>query len=304
MWIVNKFKIMTYNVGFVRRSIWDIMTDGKLAEGDIIWLKHNYKDRYFADPFLIREDSRNYYILVEEYTFWEEIGKISLLVVDKKSYSLVARKIVIDEPWHLSFPYCKIGGEWIIPEASASGETYAYKIDDKFCVIEKEKIVDDGLIDNVYYETKKGKKWCYAGRRLIPSTELYEYKYDESVNRYLLQSDLPLQSDNRHSRGAGDFFELNGGLYRPVQDCKGRYGRQTKIMKILSIGEKGYYAQEVLTLNSFKNPPYNETMHTFNVYGDIIIVDGSKDFVRFPMKIFYKKCRRIFKWKNAMQKEF
>ena len=52
---------------------------------------------------------------------------------------------------------------------------------------------------------------------------------------------------------------------------------------------------EKIELNSFKNPPYDETLHTFNVYDDVIVVDGSKDFLRFPAKIFYKKFRWMFK---------
>lgn len=69
-------------------------------------------------------------------------------------------------------------------------------------------------------------------------------------------------------------------------------------MEIEKIGEDGYVAKEVLTINSFENPPYIDTMHTFNVYPDVVIVDGSKDFFRFPMKIFYKKFRWLFKRRN------
>ena len=66
-------------------------------------------------------------------------------------------------------------------------------------------------------------------------------------------------------------------------------------MEMLHIGKDGYEAKEFCTLNSFKNPPFDETMHTFNVYDEIIIVDGSKDFFRFPMKLLYKKCRWLFR---------
>ena len=40
----------------------DKACDG-LREKDIQWLQHGYRDRFFADPFLLDEDSINYYIL-------------------------------------------------------------------------------------------------------------------------------------------------------------------------------------------------------------------------------------------------
>ena len=52
---------------------------------------------------------------------------------------------------------------------------------------------------------------------------------------------------------------------------------------------------EKIVLNSFENAPYDETLHTFNVYDNVIMVDGSKDFMRFPVKILYKKFRWMFK---------
>lgn len=296
MKIIDKFKILTYNVGFIRKNIDDIMLDG-VKTGDIIWLKHKYKDRYFADPFLLKQDSKNFYLLCEEYIFWEEKGKIVLLTVDRENFELKEHRLLIEENYHLSFPYCKINGTWILPEASVSGAAYAYKINtESMQVQEKIKIANVGLIDNVVYEDKGG-RWIYAGREKAPNIELYEFKQGENGEFYINRQN-PLQSDRSCSRGAGDFFSYRGKVYRGVQDCEVRYGRQTKIMEMIHLGVEGYEAKEVATLNSFENPPFNETMHTFNVYNDIIIVDGSKDFFRFPMKIFYKKCRWLFRRKN------
>lgn len=288
--IINKFKILTYNIGFISKDVNLVMKDG-IQKGDIVWLKHQYKDRFFADPFLIDENERYLYVLSEEYTFWEELGRIVLLIVSKEDYSLVERRILIKERYHLSFPYCKKGGNWIMPEASASGAAYLYQYDKKaFKVIGKRKVCDVGLIDNVIY-LDGDNDYLYAGKTDKPSVELYSFK---KVNEEYIDEQY-IQSDNRTSRSAGDFFKIGDNLYRPVQDCKERYGRQTKIMKINSIGAEGYSSAEECTLNSFQNPPFNETMHTFNVYDDIILVDGSKDFLRFPMKFFYRKCRWLFK---------
>lgn len=290
----QKFEILTYNIGFVDKKINKVLQNG-IGNGDIIWLKHKYRDRFFADPFLLRQDESFYYILCEELKFWDEKGVIVCLKVDKETKTLVDRKIIIEEAYHLSFPFCEENGEWVVPEACKSGKTIAYKVDRHTLEIkEKKQILGEGLVDNVFYKNAEGKIWIYTGKTIIPSTELYEYYLDE-YGCFRSRQNTPIISDNRTTRGAGRFFINQGKLYRPVQDCKQRYGHQTKIMEIISVGEPGYEAREICTFNSFSNPPYNETMHTFNVYDDVIIIDGSKDELRFPMKLFYKKAKWLFR---------
>ena len=294
MKVIEKFIIQTYNVGFIKKGL-DQCLDVGLERNDIIWLKHHFKDRFFADPFLFNEDQKYYYILCEELTFWEGKGRISCLKVSKETYELADRWIVIDEPYHLSFPFCELSSDWVIPEACKSGKTFAYRIDrNTYKIKEKREILNEGLIDNVYYRDEDGNVWLFAGHIKIPSTELFVYKLDEDGAFYQTQKE-PIESNNRTTRGAGRFFKYKDILYRPVQDCLGRYGKQTKILRINSLSNSGYSTEEVCTLNSFENPPFNETMHTFNVYDNVIIIDGSKDYFRFPAKILYKKAKWLFR---------
>ena len=55
--IINRFKTLTYNIGFIKKELFDIQNTS-LTKNDIVWMKHNYKDRYFADPFLIDENEQ------------------------------------------------------------------------------------------------------------------------------------------------------------------------------------------------------------------------------------------------------
>ena len=289
--LYKKFLIQTYNVGIIKKPIKTILSNG-INKGEIIWLKHNYKDRFFADPFLVDEDKDYYYILVEEYLFWEEKGKITLLTVDKKTFSLIDRKVVIEERTHLSFPFCEFKGNTIIPESVLSGKTTEYFFDcSTHQVVGKRVILDEGLIDACFYEDSGNNKWILASNRIKPKEDMYLYKLNNE--QYVkLNEGKPIMSSIELTRSAGRFFSVDGQLYRPVQDSSGRYGRQTKIVKINSLDENGYDAEEMHTLNSFDNPPFDETMHTFNVYDGFVIVDGSKDFFRFPMKAFYKFLKK------------
>lgn len=297
MRLLEKFKIQTYNIGIINKNIESILEDG-VQNGDIIWLKHKYKDRFFADPFLVDSDNDYYYILVEELRFWEEKGVISLLKVNKSTFTLVEKKIIIEEETHLSFPFCEYKGTSIIPESVKSGKTTEYEFDlVNKCVVGKRVILNEGLIDASFYTDKNGEKWIFASKLPNPKNELYAYKFKEG-HYTPTNSGMPIDISFENTRSAGKFFELNGVVYRPVQNSVGRYGKQTNILRIIDFTGSGYKYDVVATLNSFDNPPFCETFHTFNCYDSCIIVDGSKDYLRFPMKLFYKKTRFLFKRRN------
>lgn len=290
MKIMDKFRIMTYNIGFIKEPIDDIIEHG-IAENSIVWMKHKYKDRFFADPFLLDKDSDFYYILCEEYLFFEEKGKITLLKVGINDFSLYSRKVIIEEDTHLSFPYCKFGQYDIYPESSESGCYWKYTIDkNTYSILSKELLLQEPLVDCVHFSNQF--ETLYFGSLLPnPNSNLCLFFDDNGSCKK-----IELFSNNSSiSRSAGDFFEAHGSLYKPVQECSNRYGEQVNIMKVNFIGHDGIKLEKSSTLNSFYNKPFCQTFHTFNVYNDIIIVDGSYDFFRFPSKIFYKKLRFLYK---------
>ncbi len=84
----DKFLLGFWNVGVVESSIGGIFDNPRNMK--IRWVQHNYRDRYFADPFLHDQDQKFYYFLVEEYIFCEAKGRISRLTVDKKSFTSTA----------------------------------------------------------------------------------------------------------------------------------------------------------------------------------------------------------------------
>ena len=288
MRIIDKFKILTYNVGFITKPIEEILRVGVL-KGDIVWLKHRFKDRFFADPFLLDENEDFWFVVCEEFLFFEEKGKITLLKVRKMDFSLFERKVLIEETTHLSFPYCKFQSYEIYPESSESGSYWKYCIDRKsFTVISKNRVVGYPLIDCVHYLDNE--LWFYGSLPPSPNENLYSVSNGDGCSIKNI-----FEKNKNYSRAAGDFFSVNGIIYRPVQDCANRYGQFINIMKMNKIGSAGFEMEKVISINSFLNPPFCQTFHTFNVYKNIIVVDGSYDFIRFPSKFFYKKAPMLFK---------
>lgn len=65
-------------------------------------------------------------MLVEDFPYYDKHGMISLLKIDRKSYELLDRKVILKQPYHMSYPFIQRGKDgsvsWVAPEASMSGK--------------------------------------------------------------------------------------------------------------------------------------------------------------------------------------
>ncbi len=286
----EKMSLEIYNVGIVKKPIGKILRSG-IAAGEITWMRHPYRDRFFADPFLWYQDDSFYYILAEEYIFWERKGKISCLKVQKSDFSLADKEVVIEEPVHLSFPFCEEGGDTVIPESVRMEGLYAYRLDmETHKIKSREKLSDIPMIDTVRFKCSTG-DWFFTCTRENPYTDLYLYRYEDGVMKEPLPN--PVKKSIRASRSAGRIFRYGKEFYRPTQVSEGKYGHETALNRILQLNDAGYDTLETAVLSSRCNPPFNQALHTFNGYKDFSIVDGEYDALRPASKIIYR-IRRIF----------
>mgnify|MGYP000211195583 CR=1 FL=1 len=59
------------------------------------WLKHKYRDRMFADPFILKETDDTLEILAEEALFLGGAATLVKLTVCTKTFQLVRRKKIL-----------------------------------------------------------------------------------------------------------------------------------------------------------------------------------------------------------------
>ena len=78
--ILNKAFYYTWNIGFVERNVEDIIVSDDTMV-DVHWVKHNYKDRFFADPFILSVNDKVIKVLVEDFPYYDKYGMISLLML-------------------------------------------------------------------------------------------------------------------------------------------------------------------------------------------------------------------------------
>lgn len=156
MRVLSKLYYHTWNIGFIEQSI-ESVVKSKKGEFHVHWVKHNYKDRFFADPFLLSADDKHLKVLVEDFPYYHKKGMISLLTIDRKTYNLLERKVILKQPFHMSYPFIMRdnGGnvKWVAPEASMSGKLYRYTINPNNHLLENQEVlVSEPLLDSTIVE--------------------------------------------------------------------------------------------------------------------------------------------------------
>mgnify|MGYP002234256251 CR=1 FL=1 len=274
-----------WNVGIIEKNIDEIM-NGESYE--IRWMKHRYKDRFFADSFLHHQDDSNYYILAEELIFAKDKGTIVLLQVDKKSLKLIKRTEIIKDEYHLSYP--NLEGDAIVAENYKSGCLSRFEFEGKD--VKKIKILDVALIDPTFVKYK-GKNYLFGTTK--EQTEDANRKlsiFVENNGKYESHKCNPVKVDINSARPGGKFFWYKGELYRPAQNCEHIYGEEIHIMKVTRLDEENFSEKYVKTVSSHSSDRYNLGLHTFNVYEGFILVDGFEYSTQIMQRIIIKLTRR------------
>ena len=286
--LLDYIKATKYNIGFVDGSLESII------EGEPIkvnWMRHSYKDRWFADPFILDITDNDFIVLVEEWYDPIQRGRITKLTVDRKTYGLKTMKVMLDEGSHLSFPAItrKNNEIYIQPENSVTDQLVEYIYHSYSDSFEKCAIISDlPLTDSV--------RTTYFGEDLLFSTKLPDangkelgiYLWDGVQNKYCIRDHYHF-SDNI-SRMAGKFFICKGKIYRPAQVCIQSYGDAVSIQEVSNENGKWNF-KEVRRIYS-PSKDFDLGFHTFNVYKDQIVVDGL-GFRQAKLSRFIRRIKRI-----------
>lgn len=270
--ILKKISLWHYNIGF-----FDFDKQVLFGKADIHWMVHPYKDRFFADPFIVDMTTDVIKVLVEELFYHDGRGRITLLMVDRKTFRLVYRKVLLDLPTHLSFPFIyRTETEiYVIPENSQSGGLHAYHWDGNAETLTWiSTLVEQPLIDSVIVRDNNGKYLLFGS---LPGKQehanLFVWQSGEPLRGYERVSSVPV-IDNRPdcARRGGGFFTVDGTLYAAVQSCAYSYGEALRICKVNRLSANYLEEEEVGVLRPDKR--YPSGLHTFNLYKGLCVVDG------------------------------
>ena len=233
-------------------------------------------DRFWADPFPIQVGN-DHYIFHEELLFSTGKGSIVLTVMDDTGRT--ARPIpILETDYHLSYPFVFQwdGDFFMMPETASQRRVELYRCVDFPAHWKLERVVLRGM--KALDPTPAllfGRWWLFANMPAYgagTSDELHLFHADSPLGPWTPHRDNPIKSDVRSARPAGRIFENHGEFYRPAQDCSTRYGSAVVINRILQLNPETYEEIEMGKVGPDWVPQV-EGVHTFNVAGNITVID-------------------------------
>lgn len=243
-------------------------------------IRNHYKNKWFADPFILDVDQNNIKLLVEEFDNNVGRGRIARLNISKKNNEINECSIILDLPTHLSFPAIyRVDGEiYVHPENSASGASYIYRYDmitDK--LIEPKLIVNEPIADAII--RKDGDLYHMFATRVPDTNGCTLHKYSSKNLFGIYQHFAKETYKNNTARMAGMFLiSSNGEIIRPAQDCSSEYGKAVIL----------YNGQNQLCRIEPTNSKY-AGIHTFNTYKGSFVIDYKK----YDYPLIYKLIRML-----------
>ena len=247
------------------------------------------KGCFWADPFYIEQDSKRY-IFFESLNYKEGVGRIEWVELDEHYQVINTGPVDLGISSHLSFPnvFKHSDAVYMIPEAAKSNcinllkaTNFPHKWEKVHELVSGVKAADSAVIEHNglwYLFTTHG-----SISVLTMDLELHIYTSDKlESDNWTVHPSAPLKIDVRGSRLAGALFRKNGQLFRTAQDGTIRYGRRVAL-----------YLVEELTPTSYKEtfvryiePNWEadiDRLHTYNVYDDTVVLDVSRDKLRFKI---------------------
>jgi hypothetical protein len=236
--------------------------------------------RFYADPFPHTFGGKTF-VFVEEFDHREGKGTIAAIPFDEKGQTGPAIS-VLSEPWHLSYPFLfeHRGEIWMIPESSQAKKISLYRANP----FPSRWTLQADLITNIDAHDASlvrfaDKWWIFATVRNElggAMDSLSIFFADELFGPWRAHALNPVLIDAGGARQAGQFLQRGGKLWRPVQDCRGGYGRALGLAEVTTLNEHDFNQVVHTVLRPNVNWP-GRRLHTLNRFGRLECIDGSRN---------------------------
>lgn len=260
----ENFTELRWSIGIYTGTSPFALTDNNQVKNPVLTAKSvtDINAREVADPFLIKKDSI-YYMFFEVVNLANVQGDIGLA----ESYDGVNwnyKQIIIDEPFHLSYPYVFNwqGNYYLIPESNEDLSVRIYKATEfpfkwKYCqdLLTGYHFVDPSIVryNDVW--------WLFVSSNSNDVLNLYSS--DDLMGPWVQHPMSPIvKNDKNISRPGGRLLIDQGRLYRFAQDDDPTYGNQILAFEISEISKTSY--KENIISN---NPIVKASNIGWNAYG-------------------------------------
>ncbi|MSO99088.1 MAG: formyl transferase [Rhodospirillaceae bacterium] len=268
-----------WRVGIVRAPLQRLLALGTLDTQDITWLPEMPSLRFIADPFGVWRDGR-LYVFAEIYDYRDRIGKIEVLTFGP-DLQLLDRRIALQEPWHLSYPFIvETDGEiYMLPEAFRSDRLTLYRAAEfpHRWIPVKSIELDQVPIDAtpMYHD---GLWWLFyvpATTKLAKFSALHAAFAPHLTGPWTPHPRNPVRLDSASARPGGTPIVVDGTIILPVQDCSATYGGAIRALHITHLSPDSF---DAMAGNAIRAPhsagAYTHGLHTMSAAGHLTLIDA------------------------------
>lgn len=208
--------------------------------------------RMVADPFAVYTNGQ-WHLFFEIDSVSTRQGEIGL-AVSTDTTNWVYRRVVLDEPFHLSYPqvFAHDGSWYMIPESHQAGAVRLYRANrfpDRWVhllTLVRGPHKDPTLLRHA------GRWWLFTCTG--QNEQMHIYYADRLTGPWAPHAQNPvIDGDRTRARCGGPFRTLNGKTVRMAQDCLDRYGHRLLGFEILELSPDRY-AERPLPENPLLEP--------------------------------------------------
>jgi hypothetical protein len=197
--------------------------------------------KFVADPFILKE-AKTWYLFFEVYNNDTQQGDLAV-ATSNNSWIWHYQQIVIDEPFHLSYPYVfKWEDEYyLIPESFEANSIRLYKAENfptKWSFVDTLVEGRDFVDNSIAYFNNKW--WLFAST--TSNDTLYLYYADNLGGPWMEHPESPIVDGNNHiARPSGRVLVYQDRIYRYTMDVDPPFGtHQILALEITSITPTSY----------------------------------------------------------------
>ena len=297
-WIGQSFFDFAYGIIYREREemlLCDLETG---SDNEVFHLLKPSFRFWYADPVALRFQEEDY-VLCEVYDRIKQKGVIGACLY--KNGKLKKPRIILEEPFHLSFPstFCLGKETFLIPECSEIGQIRIYQLTDGLTPkLVRNFNLNEPCVDTVVF-VKQNKVYfltCIINKTNPKKTRLRlfvtENIFDGELKEIVL--DNKLREDSYFIRNGGPILEAQKGWIRILQEStETEYGHNLIIRYIKNLSEEGLIEEKgrLITIDDYhmKWPlTYRKQgTHTYGFNRKLEVADIS--FNRFHLGNFWMK---------------
>jgi hypothetical protein len=284
--IKNLFFETQWNIGWtsINAEHTSSLENLKKALSNVRFLKKG-RLYFLADPFIA--DAEKKIIIAEYFHFFKGYGELVVLRFDEEGNISWMKKLPSKSD-HYSYPYVlkDFGRILVFPESSMDGCQKCIELKEGTYDIFNQKMVISqvNIVDPTIFKFRQS-YIMFANPADRFNDELWVYQSDKPCGSWKLS----FKMEGKNMRGAGNFFIMDGKLYRPSQMNEKIYGGGIVLNEVLEIKDSIYFEKEVDRIQSSLINEKIEGVHTLNMEGSLLVTD-----IRYQEFLWWKPIYKIY----------